>query len=220
MKKICYKCATEIKDDGEFCKICGAPTARKQVETQALLNNICPVCHTTYGLEFKFCQNDGEMLLPSEALLPSCVLCNTRYPKEVTICPKDGAEVSYNTKVKTTPAPKNSSTVTNTPKKNSSLKIFSFKGRINRTSYLFTVLMYCIVNAIIIANTTMSNLGIAIVVFSVFNLLMSWILLAQAAKRSHDIGNSGWYVLIPFYGAFILFLKGAEGTNQYGSSPK
>ncbi|WP_158974265.1 DUF805 domain-containing protein [Cellulophaga sp. L1A9] len=220
MKKICYKCATEIKDDGEFCKICGAPTARKQVETQAALNNICPVCHTIYGLEFKFCENDGEMLLPSEALLPSCNLCNTRYPKEITICPKDGAQVSYGTKVKKTPSLKDNSTPTDIPKKNGLQKIVSFKGRINRTSYLFTVLIYSVINAIIIANTTMSNIETALVVFLVFNLLMFWILLAQASKRSHDIGNSGWYVLIPFYGVLILFLKGVSGKNQYGSSPK
>jgi uncharacterized membrane protein YhaH (DUF805 family) len=213
MKKICYKCATEIKDDGAFCKICGAPTTQEQVVTKAAISKTCPVCHTTYGLEFKFCQNDGEMLLPSETLLPSCVLCNTSYPKEVTICPKDGAEVSYWTKAKATPP-------IDIIEKNSIQKIVSFGGRINRLSYGVTVLFYLIANSIILSNTTMSNLETAIIIFLVFNLIMAWILFAQASKRSHDIGTSGWYVLIPFYGVLLLFLKGEEGRNQYGNKPK
>lgn len=31
-----------------------------------------------------------------------------------------------------------------------------------------------------------------------------------AIKRSHDIGNSGRYCLIPFYGLFLLFAPGAK----------
>jgi hypothetical protein len=58
----------------------------------------------------------------------------------------------------------------------------------------------------------------------VFSLLLSipllWFLWAQGAKRCHDIGNSGWFQLIPFYALWMLFQDGEPGPNQYGENPK
>jgi uncharacterized membrane protein YhaH (DUF805 family) len=49
---------------------------------------------------------------------------------------------------------------------------------------------------------------------------MLWFLWAQGAKRCHDIGNSGWYQIIPFYVFWMLFANGQKETNQYGINPK
>ncbi len=41
-------------------------------------------------------------------------------------------------------------------------------------------------------------------------------------RRSHDLGRSGWFVLImliPFAGLYLLFKAGETGLNKYGSSP-
>lgn len=45
-------------------------------------------------------------------------------------------------------------------------------------------------------------------------------MLASATKRCHDLGNSGWYQLIPFYIIALLFIKGDDCCNQYGTNPK
>ena len=44
--------------------------------------------------------------------------------------------------------------------------------------------------------------------------------MAQAVKRSHDLDNTGWYILIPFYGFWLLFAEGTRGNNKYGEDPK
>lgn len=54
----------------------------------------------------------------------------------------------------------------------------------------------------------------------IFLLPLFWFILAQGAKRCHDLGNSGWYQLIPLYGFWLLFAKGELDTNQYGQNPK
>lgn len=45
-------------------------------------------------------------------------------------------------------------------------------------------------------------------------------MLAQAAKRSHDVGNSVFYILIPFYALYLFFGDSEYGENQYGPNPK
>jgi hypothetical protein len=42
----------------------------------------------------------------------------------------------------------------------------------------------------------------------------------QYLKRCHDLGNSGWFQIIPFYGLWMIFQDGVSGVNQYGENPK
>jgi uncharacterized membrane protein YhaH (DUF805 family) len=95
---------------------------------------------------------------------------------------------------------------------------FSFDGRIRRLEFGLSYLIYFIV--ILLLDLTMSSPRIE----SVFRLLivipLLWLLLAQGSKRCHDMGNSGWYQLIPLYVFWMLFVDGELGDNQYGPNPK
>ncbi len=94
---------------------------------------------------------------------------------------------------------------------------FSFDGRIRRTEYGVSFIIYVvvavIVNAIIESSRDAAILGLAYIP-------MLWFLWAQGAKRCHDVGNSGWWQLIPFYVFWLLFQDGQPGPNQYGENPK
>ncbi|MGV8877570.1 MAG: DUF805 domain-containing protein [Sphingobacteriaceae bacterium] len=94
---------------------------------------------------------------------------------------------------------------------------FSFNGRIRRTEYGISSIIYAvitvIINAILISNSDAAILGIAYIP-------MLWFLWAQGAKRCHDVGNNGWWQMIPFYALWLLFQDGQPVSNQYGDNPK
>jgi len=44
--------------------------------------------------------------------------------------------------------------------------------------------------------------------------------IAVAIRRMHDVGKSGWFILIPIYNLVLAVTPGIIGENQYGSDPK
>lgn len=44
--------------------------------------------------------------------------------------------------------------------------------------------------------------------------------IAVNIRRMHDVGKSGWYMLIPIYNIVLAATPGEVGENQYGSDPK
>ncbi|MBA2746394.1 MAG: DUF805 domain-containing protein [Flavisolibacter sp.] len=101
---------------------------------------------------------------------------------------------------------------------------FSFKGRIRRTEYgISTIIYFVIIVAFELAIMAMaaSSDSIAASIIFIFLLIpVIYFMLAQGAKRCHDRGNSGWYQLIPFYGLWMLFAESDPGDNEYGPNPK
>ena len=54
---------------------------------------------------------------------------------------------------------------------------------------------------------------------SIYSLLVFIPGLAVTIRRMHDVGKSGWYVLIPFYNFILLCTDSDDGTNEYGADP-
>ena len=98
---------------------------------------------------------------------------------------------------------------------------FSFKGRIRRLEYGLSILIYLVVAFVVQAVVVgLSDRGGPSMAFVFILLPCLWFTLAQGVKRSHDLGNSGWYILIPFYGLWLLFADSKPGQNEYGPNPK
>jgi len=101
-------------------------------------------------------------------------------------------------------------------KKGMFTNIFSFDGRIRRTEYGISVIIYTIVGVFV--NTILDSGEAPIIGLAYIPML--WFLWAQGAKRCHDLGNNGWWQIIPLYGLWLLFQDGQPGLNEYGYNPK
>ncbi|WP_234109804.1 DUF805 domain-containing protein [Chryseobacterium sp. R2A-55] len=100
---------------------------------------------------------------------------------------------------------------------------FSFDGRIRRTEFGISYLIYtafAVAAQFFLSMSRETNNPALIFVFLGAYLPLFWFLLAQGAKRCHDRGNSGWFQLIPFYVLWMLFADSEVGENEYGPNPK
>jgi uncharacterized membrane protein YhaH (DUF805 family) len=44
--------------------------------------------------------------------------------------------------------------------------------------------------------------------------------IAVGVRRMHDVGKSGWFLLIPIYNLVLACTDGVNGDNEYGADPK
>jgi len=106
-----------------------------------------------------------------------------------------------------------------------------FSGRSRRKEYWYFALFNLIITIVLTLidssiGTLDSNSGYGVLntIYSLGVLLPG---LGVSIRRLHDIGRSGWWLLIgfiPLVGAIVLiifFVKDSQpGENQYGPSPK
>lgn len=97
---------------------------------------------------------------------------------------------------------------------------FSFKGRIRRTEYGLSYLIFLIYVFLLDVFSNIILMSFLSFCWLILLIPMSCFLLAQGTKRCHDRNNSGWYQIIPFYELWMLFAEGDAGDNDYGESPK
>jgi uncharacterized membrane protein YhaH (DUF805 family) len=93
---------------------------------------------------------------------------------------------------------------------------FSFNGRIRRTEYGISVITFAFV--VLFLNELVESGEVPSV--GLLYIPMYWFLWAQGAKRCHDLGNNGWWQIIPLYALWLIFQNGKQDINEYGRTPK
>lgn len=106
-----------------------------------------------------------------------------------------------------------------------------FSGRARRKEFWYFTVFNVIVSIVLAAVdaaigtlNTDSGIGLLSGIYSLAVIIPS---IAVSVRRLHDIGRSGWWVLIgliPLVGAIVLLIFNVQdsqpGENQYGPNPK
>jgi uncharacterized membrane protein YhaH (DUF805 family) len=91
---------------------------------------------------------------------------------------------------------------------------FSFEGRIRRTEYGISTIIF------VVAINLMEFLTDKLSLLDLLFIPLFWFIVAQGTKRCHDKGKEGWYQIIPFYIFTLIFSEGDKEQNRYGTNPK
>ena len=94
---------------------------------------------------------------------------------------------------------------------------FNLNGRARRSEYWYFVIFNVIISVTLTVFGEFTGLSI---ISSIYTLAMLAPSIAVAVRRMHDVGKSGWFVLIPIYNLVLAVTEGNKGTNEYGPDPK
>ncbi len=111
-------------------------------------------------------------------------------------------------------------------------KYATFSGRATRSEYwwfalfasIVAVLYYALYGYSFIYGSESGYIFVS-VIYGIFSLVSILPSLALMVRRLHDIGKSGWWILIglvPFIGGIVLLifsLMESTGDNEYGPNP-
>ena len=99
-----------------------------------------------------------------------------------------------------------------------------FNGRARRKEYWMFVLFNAIASFVLgivdgatgmyDPQTGYGTLG------AIYSLAVFIPTLAVAVRRMHDVGKSGWFLLIPIYNLVLACTDSETNENKYGPSPK
>ncbi len=99
-----------------------------------------------------------------------------------------------------------------------------FSGRARRKEYwmffLFNIIVSIaigFVSGLLGGLLHISALGIVPIIYSLYIFIPS---ISVAVRRMHDLGRSGWWVIVPIANIIFLFLDSQPGENEYGPNPK
>lgn len=101
-----------------------------------------------------------------------------------------------------------------------------FEGRARRKEYWMFFLFNMIVSFALglvtgfVGGVLGMGRGLGDAVSALYGLAIVLPALAVAVRRMHDLGRSGWWVIVPVANFIFLCTAGQAGDNEYGPDPK
>ena len=93
----------------------------------------------------------------------------------------------------------------------------TFNGRARRSEYWYFILFNTLISVGLNVIGGYISFGLIGTIYSLAVLIPS---IAVGVRRMHDVGKSGWFLLIPIYNLILALTDGEKGENQYGADPK
>lgn len=92
-----------------------------------------------------------------------------------------------------------------------------FDGRARRSEYWYFFLVNSIIAFLFGVIGKAAEIPILSAIYSLAVLLPA---IGVSIRRMHDVGKSGWFILIPIYNLILALTDSDSGDNQYGPNPK
>lgn len=96
----------------------------------------------------------------------------------------------------------------------------NFNGRARRKEYWMFVLFHIIIYYALFFIGMSAGSGMLMMLASIYILATLIPSIAAGVRRMHDVGKSGWYILIPIYSLILACTDSEPGSNEYGPNPK
>jgi len=93
----------------------------------------------------------------------------------------------------------------------------TFSGRARRSEYWYFALFNIIIS---IGFGFVCGLMQVPQIANIYTLAILIPSIAVGVRRMHDVGKSGWFLLIPIYNLILACTDGVKGDNEYGADPK
>ena len=93
----------------------------------------------------------------------------------------------------------------------------NFSGRARRSEYWYFVLFNIIISFVL---GFIGGLYDFTMLSNIYSLVIIIPSIAVGVRRMHDVGKSGWFILIPIYNLILACTEGEKGDNKYGPDPK
>jgi uncharacterized membrane protein YhaH (DUF805 family) len=93
----------------------------------------------------------------------------------------------------------------------------TFSGRARRSEYWYFFLFNVIIAFVLGFVGGLTKMPIISTIYTLAVLIPG---IAVGVRRMHDVGKSGWFLLIPIYNLILACTDGVKGDNEYGADPK
>ncbi|MGB7392793.1 MAG: DUF805 domain-containing protein [Pricia sp.] len=95
-----------------------------------------------------------------------------------------------------------------------------FEGRARRKEYWMFFLINMMISYGLMILAVIAELSVLLFASTLYSIAVIIPSLGVAIRRMHDVGKSGWFILVPIYSFILLCSKGEQGENKYGADPK
>ena len=94
--------------------------------------------------------------------------------------------------------------------------IFTIHGRASRKEFWGSELIFIPLYLVTLVIGYIVSAGFGDLIVNIGSIWSTIATITVAIRRAHDVGKSGWFMLIPFYNFFLQIKSSEQASNRWG----